>query len=74
MTPFIDLDAAKQAIHSFDGEATAFELPISDELNDPVGINMAILTDTILKRGWEPDGFEAKEGFRIYKYKQLGSE
>ncbi len=70
--PFVDLGAAKSAIDSFDGEPTDFELPISDSLNDAMGINMAILTDAILGRGWEPDGFVQEAGYRLYKYKQLG--
>ncbi len=44
-------------------------MPISDELNDAMGINMAILTDAILAKGWEPDGFTQEAGFRVYKYK-----
>jgi len=47
-----------------------FQLPISDELQDPIGMNMAIITDIVLKRGWMPDGFFQKEGYRIYKYTQ----
>lgn len=67
--PFVDLEAAKLAIDSFEGDAGEFELAISDELNDPIGMNMAILTDAIMMKGWEPDGFEAKPGYRVFKYK-----
>ena len=73
MRPFKNLDEAQSAIDSFEGTADEFELPISDDLNDPVGINMAILTDAILARGWEPNGFEPKDGYRIYRYNVLGS-
>ena len=45
-------------------------LLISDELNDPVGINMAIITDEILGLGYNVNGFEQKAGYRIYKYKK----
>ena len=41
---------------------------ISDELNDPMGMNMAIIADGILKAGYMPDGFDQKDGYRIYKY------
>jgi hypothetical protein len=44
-------------------------LPISDELQDPVGVNIAINTDCALAKGWEPNGFEQRDGFRIYHYK-----
>lgn len=69
--PFVDLEAAKQAIESFEGSVREFRLPISDDLNDPIGVNMAILVDAILAKGWEPDGFQIKSGYRIYKYKSL---
>jgi hypothetical protein len=40
---------------------------------DPVGINMAIIADAILAREWEPDGYTEASGYRIYKYKTMGS-
>lgn len=70
MNPISNIDDAKRAIEAHEGNAEDFELPISDELQDPVGINMAIITDDILARGWEPNGFVQKEGFRIYLYKE----
>jgi hypothetical protein len=45
-------------------------LLISDELNDEMGLNMAIITDGILKKGYMPDGLEQKDGYCIYKYKK----
>jgi len=45
-------------------------LCISDSLNDSMGINMAIILDEALKTGYMPDGFEQKDGYRIYKYKK----
>ncbi len=30
---------------------------------------MAIIGDTVLSRGWYPDGFEQHDGYRVYKYK-----
>lgn len=45
-------------------------LLISDELNDPVGMNMAIIVNDILGLGYNVNGFEQKEGYRIYKYKK----
>ena len=41
---------------------------ISDELQDPIGMHMAIIADGILKAGYMPDGFDQKEGYRIYKF------
>ena len=45
-------------------------LLISDELNDPIGMNMAIIVDDILGLGYDVNGFEQKKGYRIYKYKK----
>ncbi len=69
MNPINNLDEARRIIQSFEGNAEDFALSISDELQDPVGMNMAIITDDILSKGWEPNGFEQREGFRIYCYK-----
>ena len=69
MEPINTIEEATQCIESFEGGPKEFKLPISDQLQDPVGINMAIITDSILKKGWMPDGFQQKEGYRIYQYK-----
>lgn len=69
MRAYDSLEKAKEAIESFPGEASDFELPIADSLIDPMGFHMAILTDSILGKGWEPDGFEQFPGYRVYKYK-----
>ena len=42
-----------------------------DALNDQVGINMAIITDRVLARGWQPNGFVQANGYRIYRYELL---
>lgn len=43
---------------------------ISDELNDKMGMNMAIIVDNIFKKGYIPDGFKQQNGYRIYRYKK----
>jgi hypothetical protein len=43
---------------------------VADELNDNTGMNMALIMDIIFKKGYMPDGFDQKEGYRIYKYKK----
>lgn len=53
-----------------------FELAISDIFTfkgklDRVGFGMALILNRILAMGYEPDGFEQKEGFRLYKYKKV---
>lgn len=63
------VDQALKKIDSFEGKPEDFVLRISHSLLDPVGVNMAIITDRILSRNWEPNGFEEGAGFRIYRYK-----
>jgi hypothetical protein len=67
--PINSIDEAKRAIASFEGAPEDFALPISDGMQDQLGVNMAIITDYILARDWEPDGFEQRQGFRVYRYK-----
>ena len=65
------IEDALTAVDAFEGEAVDFVLPISESLLDPVGINIAIITDKILKRGWEPNGFDQHDGYRNFRYKNL---
>lgn len=71
MIPFNDIDQAAKYVDDFKGKPEEFELAISDELQDPIGINMALITDRILAKGWEPDGFKQENGYRIYLYKDM---
>lgn len=73
MKPITTVEDAQSVIESYQGRPEDFRLPISDQLQDPVGMNMTIITDTILRRGWEPDGYTQEKGFRIYKYKESGA-
>ena len=61
---------ALKAVDDCVKEGGDFVLPISDALQDPVGINMAIIMDRILSHEmWMPDGFEQRAGFRLYRYR-----
>ena len=68
--PITDLGDAQRRIQAHDGSPEEFTLPISTILLDPLGVNMAIITDLILKRGWWPDGFIQQEGYRLFRYRQ----
>jgi hypothetical protein len=71
MNPISSVQEGTQRIDSFIGKAEEFELCVPSELLDPIGINMAIITDRILAKGWQPNGFEpCKEG-RIYHFKSM---
>lgn len=73
MEPITAVEEARRIIQSYQGRPEAFRLSISDRLHDPVGMNMALITDSIVARNWEPDGYIQENGFRVYKYKVLGS-
>ena len=67
--PISSLDKARNFVsNNFDEPVET--LWISESLIDPMGMNMAIIADEILKLGYMPDGYEQKDGYRIYKYKQ----
>jgi len=69
MQPIESVDEANSAVDDFPGKAEEFVLPISDKLQDSMGLNMALVTDRVLARGWVPNGFEQCAGFRKYKYR-----
>lgn len=70
MKPFTEIEAALAFVKSFRGSAEELQLPIDDSLQDPVGLNMALLVDHMLGREWEPAGFEQMPGYRIYRYRE----
>ena len=72
MEPITTVKQALQQIEQFTGTVSEFELPIANTLNDAVGINMAIITDKILQKGWMPNGCREEEGFRVYRYRDMG--
>jgi len=38
---------------------------------DVIGFGMALILREILAMGYEPDGFEQKDGFRLYQYRKM---
>jgi len=60
-----------ERVNSFAGLPEQFVLAVPEALLDPVGMNMALITDRVLARGWQPDGFEQHDGYRLYRYKVL---
>jgi molecular chaperone DnaK len=69
MQPVASIEEAKRLVDSFEGSPSDFRLLIPDQLNDAMGAGMAIITDRILARGWEPDGVVQEAGYRVYTYK-----
>jgi hypothetical protein len=71
MNPITNVREAVAAIDAFDGPASEFRLCLAESLHDPVGVNIAIVTDRILAKGWEPAGVERRTGVRVYRYKPM---
>jgi len=71
MKSITSVEEGVRLIESFKGLPQEFQLAVPDAMLDDVGINMAIITDHVLKRGWEPDGFTQASGYRVYRYKAL---
>ena len=69
MKPIASVSEAVALVDAFAGKTSAFELCLAESLHDPVGVNIAIITDRILARGWAPAGVEQHDGFRVYRYK-----
>lgn len=69
--PIHNVEDALARIDAFAGPPTEFLLPIHEALLDPIGLNMALITDRILSRGWQPDGFSTHSGCRVFRYKEL---
>jgi hypothetical protein len=73
MKVIYSVQEAVRQVTTFEGDPEDFQLAISEQLLDPVGVSMAIITDYVLKRDWEPDGFSQGDGFRTYRYKRWSS-
>ena len=68
MKPIVTVDEGVRLVESFKGRPQEFALAVSDSLLDPVGIDMSILTDCALRRGWQPDGFTQALGYRVFRF------
>lgn len=64
---------ALERIAQFAGSPVDFMLSVHKSLLDPLGLNMAVITDRILDKGWEPDGFTQHSGWRSFGTRNSGS-
>jgi hypothetical protein len=71
MKPIASVKEGMELVDSFTGSPKEFELAVPEALLDSVGVSMALITDRVLRRGWQPDGFVQHEGYRLYRYKEL---
>lgn len=57
-------------------EGPSFELVISDGMTvvgdqDLMGAGMAMVLDSILVQGYEPDALEQRDGYLLYRYEHM---
>ncbi len=71
MQPIRSVEEGIRRIDAFEGSPEEFELVVPDSMLDPLGVALAMLTDRVLARGWEPNGFKDGAGFRCLLYKAL---
>ena len=71
MAPCRNIEDALEAIREFEGPAGKFRLLVANSVLDPPGANMAIVTDALLAKGWQPDGFEDKGDHRLFRYIEM---
>jgi hypothetical protein len=74
--PFKTAESAAAFVKGTKIEGDLFELPIADDMTfagrpDMIGAGMAVVLDAILARGFTPDGFEQRSGYRAYRYKPM---
>lgn len=69
--PVLTVDEALSLIDAFDGPAVKFVLAVNEALLDPMGLNMALITDRVLAKGWEPAGSSEHAGYTMFRYREL---
>ena len=76
MTTFESAEAAVEYLDATTFSQPTFTLNIADDFTfagraDTMGAGMAIVLDHVLAKGFWPDGFEQKAGYRVYRYKKM---
>lgn len=68
--PIASLNEGIRLVRSFEGKPEDFVLVVPESLIDSVGMNVAILTNEALLRGWWPGDVTKKDGYRVFRYKK----
>jgi hypothetical protein len=76
MRIFQSAEAAREFVAGAKIEGPSFELAIAEGFTfagapDDVGMGMAVVVDAILAQGYQPDGFDQRQGFKLYRYVPL---
>jgi hypothetical protein len=74
--PFASAEAARAYVFGLKIEGPSFELPIAEGftfagLPDESGAGMALVVEAIIAQGYEPHGFDQRQGFKLYRYVPL---
>jgi hypothetical protein len=75
--PFFEsAEAAAEYVKTTAFSDPTFILDITDDHTfagrpDSKGAGMALVVDAVLKKGFEPDGFQQMDGYRVYRYKKV---
>ncbi len=73
MEIFKSAEEAANHVNTTSISGDRFELAMANDCTfagqpDTMGAGMAILVDGILAQGYIPDGFEQRDGYRLYSY------
>ena len=68
INPISELDEALRVVEGYNGEPAQFQLPLAEDLHDDLGLNLAIITDSALAKGWTPSDVHQEQGYRVYTY------
>ncbi len=73
---FREADEALEFVRPLVVEDDSFAIAIADDMTitgqpDPIGAGIAAILDVILRKGFEPDGYDQNDGYRLYKYKRM---
>ena len=73
---FMSAEDATAYLHGTEFPERAFQLFIANGItlagsSDETGAAMALILDVVLAKGFEPDGYEQKAPYRVYRYKRF---
>ncbi len=73
---FTTAEEARAHVRAVTLAGDRFELAVSNDFTfagqpDRAGVGMALVLDAILAQRFTADGFEQRDGYRLYRYKPL---
>jgi hypothetical protein len=73
---FFSAEEGLKYLDSCEPLGDSFQIAISDSFTfsgqpDTMGAGMGVILDKILSFGFEPDGFEQRDGYKLYKFTEI---